>query len=295
MNRSTPIRVSPSATRARARWLALAAVIMVIEVPMWASMTVRDLPLRILAALLGQDPDSITVDLVLRCVWAAGALVALAALATAVGRDAAGVPRFDPLVEAHAGGLYVMGPVALHAAAMLAVPVLLDALPVLVDWFPPGQHGDPTTMPLAWQLLVSTTTAISEEILILAVPLVLLDHLRVRGRRLLDTVPGVALCLQVLIALRCSYHLYQGPYVLTQAVVAAATGVAYLCCTAGPRIWPVIFGHALVMDLTSAPALALTGQRLYPTALLVLGGLLWVATLPYAKSKFPTAPPTVGD
>lgn len=128
-----------------------------------------------------------------------------------------------------------------------------------------------------WFDLVFAVTqgALGEELLVLALPLVLIRH---AAPHVLERRSSIARVVAVGVALRLAYHLYQGVWSLSHILWAAAAIVLYLW---SGRVWPQIIAHALydvVAVLWNHDAIGGGVQWLaliaFPLVLVILGAVV---------------------
>lgn len=129
----------------------------------------------------------------------------------------------------------------------------------------------PLWFELTWRVLVA---GLGEELLVLALPVVLLRHSAPRW-----LARHGALVIVLLVALRMSYHVHYGVWALSLVPWAAA--VAWLYLRFG-RVWPLILQHAgydIVLALRDAGTISQATQNaLFVAAtVLLVGAGCWLA------------------
>lgn len=129
----------------------------------------------------------------------------------------------------------------------------------------------PLWFELPWRVLVA---GLGEEMLVLALPVVLLRH--AAPRWLADHGTMV---IALLVVLRLSYHVHYGVWVLSLAPWAVTAAWLYLRFG---QVWPLVFQHAgydIVLALRAAGFISPAAQNtlLFVSAVLLIGGGWWLA------------------
>lgn len=142
----------------------------------------------------------------------------------------------------------------------------------------PQSADGPLWFELTWSVLVA---GLGEELLVLALPVVLLRHSAPRWLARHGT-----LVIVLLVALRMSYHVHYGVWALSLVPWAAAAAWLYLRYG---RVWPLVLQHAgydIVLALREAGTISQATQNtlfVVSTALLVAAGC-WLARSKTART-----------